>query len=228
MVWELDAARETQARLAVAEERLRFSRDLHDVMGRNLTTIALKSELAVQLARRGRPEAADQMAEVQRIARESHREVRALVRGYRTADLNAEVIGARAVLRAAGVECGIDLGEDAAALPGAVQSVLGWVLREATTNVLRHSEAARCSVRLRVRDGRAVLELENDGVAAAAAVPPQSTGTGLHGLRERLAAHGGELDLPPAAAGGFRLRATVPLGPAPGATAPIALEANPR
>ncbi|MCX5211810.1 histidine kinase [Kitasatospora sp. NBC_00240] len=234
VVWELDAARETQSRLAVAEERLRFSRDLHDVMGRNLTTIALKSELAVQLARRGRPEAADQMTEVQRIAQESHREVRDLVRGYRTADLNAEVIGARAVLRAAGVECGIDLGEDAAELAGPVQSVLGWVLREATTNVLRHSEAGHCSVRLRLADGRAVLELENDGVPTGA--PParpggRSTGgTGLRGLRERLAAHDGTLDLPPTAPGSFLLRASVPLGPGPaaGAPDPTALEATAR
>ncbi|MFE3107716.1 sensor histidine kinase [Kitasatospora indigofera] len=234
VVWELDAAREAQSRLAVAEERLRFSRDLHDVMGRNLTTIALKSELAVQLARRGRPEAADQMTEVQRIAQESHREVRDLVRGYRTADLNAEVIGARAVLRAAGVECEIDLGEDAAELAGPVRSVLGWVLREATTNVLRHSEAGHCSVRLRLGDGRVVLELENDGVPAG---PPPARqgdrspgGTGLRGLRERLAAHGGTLDLPPAAPGSFLLRASVPLGtgPAADAPAPTALETTTR
>ena len=224
VVWELDAAREAQSRLAVAEERLRFSRDLHDVMGRNLTTIALKSELAVQLARRGRPEAADQMTEVQRIAQESHREVRDLVRGYRTADLNSEVIGARAVLRAAGVECEIDLGDDAGALSGPVQSVLGWVLREATTNVLRHSEAGHCHVRLRVTGGRAVLELENDGVRSPSAAPPSpGNGTGLHGLRERLAAHGGELDLPTAATGSFLLRAAVPL-----ATGPTALESSPR
>ena len=90
-VYELDEARETRARLAVAEERLRFGRDLHDVMGRNLAVIALKSELAVQLARRGRPEAVDQMIEVQRIAQESQREVRDVVRGYREADLGVEL-----------------------------------------------------------------------------------------------------------------------------------------
>ncbi|MFD1273233.1 sensor histidine kinase [Streptomyces kaempferi] len=100
-VYELDAARETRARLAVAEERLRFGRDLHDVMGRNLAVIALKSELAVQLARRGRPEAVDQMTEVQRMARESQREVREVVRGYREADLTVELAGARGVLTAA-------------------------------------------------------------------------------------------------------------------------------
>ncbi|GHF29183.1 histidine kinase [Kitasatospora xanthocidica] len=210
VVWELDGARETQSRLAVAEERLRFSRDLHDVMGRNLTTIALKSELAVQLARRGRPEAAEQMAEVQKIAQESQREVREVIRGYRTADLHAEAIGARAVLRSADVACEIDLGEHADELPPPVQSVFGWVIREATTNVLRHSEAGRCLIRLRREDGRAVLELENDGVPAVP-LPSQGGGTGLRGLRERLAAHDGELTVPPAAAGTFRMLATVPL-----------------
>lgn len=210
IVWELDAAREAQSRLAVAEERLRFSRDLHDVMGRNLTTIALKSELAVQLARRGRTEAADQMAEVQRIAQESQREVRDVVRGYRAADLHAEAIGARAVLRSADVACEIDLGEHADELPAAVQSVFGWVIREATTNVLRHSEADRCLIRLRTEDGRAVLELENDGVPEIP-FPSQGSGTGLRGLRERLAAHDGELTVAPTGAGVFRMLATVPL-----------------
>ncbi|MFH8380077.1 sensor histidine kinase [Kitasatospora sp. NPDC018058] len=210
VVWELDGARETQSRLAVAEERLRFSRDLHDVMGRNLTTIALKSELAVQLARRGRSEAADQMAEVQRIAQESQREVRDVIRGYRTADLHAEAIGARAVLRSADVACEIDLGEGADELPPHVQSVFGWVIREATTNVLRHSEAERCLIRLRREGGRAVLELENDGVPAVP-LPSQGGGTGLRGLRERLAAHDGELTVPTAGPGVFRMLATVPL-----------------
>jgi two-component system sensor histidine kinase DesK len=210
IVWELDVAREAQSRLAVAEERLRFSRDLHDVMGRNLTTIALKSELAVQLAKRGRPEAAEQMSEVQRIAQESQREVRDVIRGYRTADLHAEAIGARAVLRSADIACEIDLGEDADELPQPVQSVLGWVIRESTTNVLRHSEAARCLIRLRREAGRAVLELENDGVPAEP-LPSQGGGTGLRGLRERLAAHDGELSVPTAAPGTFRMLATVPL-----------------
>ncbi|MEU9073672.1 sensor histidine kinase [Kitasatospora sp. NPDC048538] len=210
VVWELDAARETQSRLAVAEERLRFSRDLHDVMGRNLTTIALKSELAVQFARRGRPEAADQMAEVQRIAQESQREVRDVVRGYRTADLHAEAIGASAVLRSADIACEIDLGEDADRLPTAVQSVLGWVIREGTTNVLRHSEAAHCLIRLRLEEGRAVLELENDGVPGLPR-PSRGGGAGLPGLRERLAAHDGELTVPPAREGTFRVLASVPI-----------------
>ncbi|TWF98875.1 two-component system sensor histidine kinase DesK [Kitasatospora viridis] len=208
--WELDRAREDQSRLAVAEERLRFSRDLHDVLGRNLTTMALKAELAVQLARRGRPEAVDQMIEVQRIAQQSHREVREVVRGYRTADLGAELAGARSVLRAAGIDCRVEPGPDPAALPPLTQAVLGWVVREAATNVLRHSEAGLVAVRLRLEDRETVLEVTNDGVPAE---PPTGhlPGSGLTGLRERLAALGGELDCERGAGGRFTLRAVLPV-----------------
>lgn len=203
-VWELDATRELQARLAVAEERLRFGRDLHDVMGRNLAVIALKSELAVQLARRGRPEAAEQMVEVQRIARESQREVRDVVRGYREADLAVELAGALSVLRAAGVD-GRAEGDDGSTLPPRIQAALGWVIREATTNVLRHSEAQRCTIRLSVGDG-VVLAVENDGVPEPRG--DEGGGSGLAGLRERLAALNGTLTAEPRP-GGFRLTVTV-------------------
>ncbi|MFD6290030.1 sensor histidine kinase [Streptomyces sp. NPDC060205] len=212
-VYELDAARETRTRLAVAEERLRFGRDLHDVMGRNLAVIALKSELAVQLARRERPEAVDQMIEVQRIARESQREVREVVRGYREADLGAELAGAQGVLTAAGVDCQVT--GSATGLPPAVQSALGWVVREATTNVLRHGDARRCRVTLtRARD-HVILTVENDGVERAAAGRPGAPGggSGLAGLRERLAAVGGTLEAGPVNGGLFRVVADVPLPP---------------
>ncbi|WP_282703282.1 sensor histidine kinase [Streptomyces sp. CC219B] len=204
-VYELDAARETRARLAVAEERLRFGRDLHDVMGRNLAVIALKSELAVQLARRERPEAVEQMIEVQRIAQESQREVRDVVRGYREADLEAELAGARGVLKAAGIDC--EVSGPVEGLPDEVQSALGWVVREATTNVLRHGNAQRCAVCVRVEEDRVVLTVENDGVAGTAS---GSAGSGLAGLRERLAAVDGTLVAGPEG-GTFRVVAEVPL-----------------
>ena len=214
-VWELDAARALQSRLAVAEERLRFGRDLHDVMGRNLAVIALKSELAVQLARRERPEAVQQMIEVQRIARESQREVHDVIRGYREADLAVELAGALSVLRAAGIE-GRSEGDDGSALPPGVQAALGWVIREATTNVLRHSEARRCTIRLSV-GASVVLAVENDGVPEPAGPGAGGTGgsggSGLAGLRERLAALGGTLAAEPRT-GAFRLTAEVGLGPA--------------
>ncbi|MFF7970358.1 histidine kinase [Streptomyces sp. NPDC007905] len=205
VVYRLDEARETRARLAVAEERLRFGRDLHDVLGRNLSVISLKSELAVQLARRGRPEAVEQMVEVQRIAQESQREVRDVVRGYREADLGVELAGAQGVLTAAGIDCGVRA--EAAGLPAEVQSALGWVVREAVTNVLRHGDAGRCDVGLAVREGHVVLTVENDGVAG----PSGSGGSGLAGLRERLAAVDGTLEAGLVGRDRFRLVAEVPL-----------------
>lgn len=205
-VYELDAARETRARLAVAEERLRFGRDLHDVMGRNLAVIALKSELAVQLARRGREEAVDQMTEVQRIAQETQREVRDVVRGYREADLGIELAGARGVLIAAGIDC--EVTGEPGALPAEVQSALGWVVREATTNVLRHGDAKRCVVAVRAEAGRVVLTVENDGVLKSSG---GAGGSGLAGLRERLAAVSGTLEAGPVREGVFRLVAEVPV-----------------
>ncbi|MFH9087014.1 sensor histidine kinase [Streptomyces sp. NPDC017673] len=214
VLWEAERAREAEARLAVAEERLRFGRDLHDVLGRNLSVISLKSELAVQLARRGRPEAVEQMIEVQRIAQESQREVRAVVRGYREADLGVELAGAQGVLTAAGIDC--EVRADTGGLPAEVQSALGWVVREATTNVLRHGDAGRCAVGLSVREGLAVLTVENDGAVAANG----DGGSGLTGLRERLAAVGGTLEAGFAGAerDRFRLVAEVPLSTAESVT----------
>ncbi|WP_229890918.1 sensor histidine kinase [Streptomyces mashuensis] len=209
IVWEVDAARAVQARLAVAEERLRFGRDMHDVLGRNLAVIALKSELAVRLAERDPARALEQMTEVQRMAQDSQRELREVVRGYREADLHTELVGARGVLSAAGTECLIDdiAGEE---LPAAVQSVLAWVVREGTTNVLRHADARRCSMRLRISRGQVVLTIENDGLRDGTA--GGGGGSGLAGLRERLTTLGGTLtDGPGGGKGTFRLTAKVPL-----------------
>lgn len=233
VMWQAEEARDLQARLAVAEERLRFGRDLHDVLGRNLAVIALKSELAVELAQRGRPEAADQMVEVQRIARTSQQEVRDVVRGYREADLNTELAGARGVLSAAGIGCEVT-GDAGDRLPTPVQSALGWVVREAATNVLRHGDPRHCTIRLRASADEVVLLVENDGVKVADAGQGGSSGagdgsgpggSGLAGLRERLRVVDGSLDAGPAGNGLFRLTATIPLGP--GAASPLGPAASP-
>ncbi|MYW35178.1 histidine kinase, partial [Streptomyces sp. SID2119] len=167
VMWQAEEARDMQARLAVAEERLRFGRDMHDVLGRNLAVIALKSELAVELAQRGNAAAVDQMVEVQRIARASQQEVRDVVRGYREADLPTELLGAKGVLEAAGITCTVEGADGPAGIgaPPAVQAALGWVVREAATNVLRHGDPRVCVIRLRTVAGSVVLEVENDGVA---------------------------------------------------------------
>ncbi|MEV6675747.1 histidine kinase [Streptomyces erythrochromogenes] len=210
VVWELDRARAAQARLAVTEERLRFARDLHDILGRNLSVIALKSELASQLARRDSvPRAVEQMDEIQRMAQDSQQEVREVVRGYRKIGLQGELQGAFGVLRAGGIDCTIETaGCDQ--LPQPVQSVFGWVVREGGTNILRHSAATRATIELRLtEDGRSArLSLANDGAEPAA---DRSDGSGLAGLRERLASLGGSLRTEYGPGGRFLLEAEVPL-----------------
>jgi two-component system, NarL family, sensor histidine kinase DesK len=215
-VWESERSRETESRLAVAEERLRIARDLHDVLGRNLSVIALKAELAAQLSRRGRDEAPAEMMEVHGIAHESLREVREVVRGYRQADLAAELAGARSVLRSAGVDSRI-IG-DGTGLPLQVQDALAWVVREGTTNVLRHSDATECVVTVDkdppdvpdAATGRwASVTMENNRAKPVG----EHGGSGLAGLRERLERLGGTLRAEPVNGGRFRLTATVPVQP---------------
>ena len=207
VVLEMERTRGVQAQLAVAEERLRFARDLHDVMGRNLSAIAVKSQLAAELVRRGRDGAAEELADISRVAEESLREVRDVVRGYRRTDLPGELAGARSVLRAAGVAVTVTGEEEAVDLPEPVQTALGWVVREAVTNVLRHSRAGRCTVELRATGGEAELQVANDGARGART----AWGNGLTGLAERLAATGGRLSAGPDG-DRFVLAASVPVG----------------
>lgn len=193
VVWQIDRGRDIAARLAVAEERLRVTRDLHDVLGRNLTLISANSELAARLASRDPATAAERMLEVRRVAQDSMREAREVVGGARTADLDTELAGARSVLRSAGIDTRV-IG-DAAHLPAEVQVAFGWAVREATTNVLRHAEPTHVRLELdTLRDeetSQAILRIENDGVLPDRAGPSAGHGTGLSGLRQRLADLGG-------------------------------------
>ena len=207
IVWELDRARRVQADLAVAEERLRFSRDLHDVMGRNLSVIALRSDLAAELVRRGRTdEAVGEMHGVRGVAQDSLREMREVIHGYRAVDLSAELAGARSVLRAAGTSTKV-VG-DATSIPPDAQAVLSWVVREGTTNVIRHAEAMTCTFRVSKDDDVALLTITNDGVRH----PELGAGSGLSGLSERLAAVGGALNVDrDQVSGAFTIVAQVPV-----------------
>ncbi|MBT2478771.1 histidine kinase [Streptomyces sp. ISL-94] len=209
VVRELRRTREIQAQLAVAEERLRFARDLHDVLGRNLTVIALKSELAAALTKMGKPSAAAQMAEIQLIARDSQDEMRAVIRGYRNMNLNTELEGARAVLRAAGIDCLIEVEiESQGDLDQETQMALAWVVREGTTNALRHSDAKVCSIRFSSSGETVTLMVENDGVDKTAM--PDFSRAGLVGLRERLDTLGGSLQTAETANGRFTLSVHLP------------------
>jgi two-component system sensor histidine kinase DesK len=162
-------------------------------MGRNLSAIAVKGQLAGELVRRGRPEAASELTDISRIAEESLREVRGVVGGYRAVDLAGELAGARSVLRAAGVACVVSGEDDGAALPSRTQSTLGWVVRESVTNVLRHSRASSCSINLQTLAGTVELHVVNDGLAEPSTPGPAGWGNGLTGLGERLAESGGQL-----------------------------------
>jgi two-component system, NarL family, sensor histidine kinase DesK len=210
---ELQEAREELARNAVAEERLRFARDLHDLLGHSLSLIALKSELARRLAVVDPARAGAEMADVEEAARRALAEVRDAVSGYRQVNCAQALAEARAALTGAGVT--VHLPDRVPSLPGVVDVALGWVVREATTNVLRHSDARTVTVDL-VEDGvQAVLTVTDDGAAGAGErmTVLGSAGSGLAGLRERVGALGGELAAGPVDGGGYRVRAAVPLVP---------------
>jgi two-component system sensor histidine kinase DesK len=206
-VGQLREAREELARLAVAEERLRFARDLHDLLGHSLSMIVLKSELAGRLLPTAPERAAGEVADVERAARDALREVRAAVAGYRQPSLADELAAARELLSAAGIVVTID--DRAGPLPPAVDGLLGWAVREGVTNVIHHSRAQQSAIRISRTSETVAAEITDDGRGAAAA-PPHS-GSGLAGLAERAAAQGGRLQAGSMPNGGFRLLLETPV-----------------
>ncbi|MGW2640255.1 sensor histidine kinase [Streptomyces sp. NPDC001348] len=206
---ELRKARATVAQLAANEERLRLARDLHDLLGHSLSLITLKSELAGRMLPDHPDKAAQQVADIEQVSRQALVDVREAVTGYRRPRLAAELAGAQVALTAAGVVAEVPAEPDLAGVPEETEATLAWALREAVTNVVRHSGAGRCTVevlRRQTLDGP-VLELavEDDGSGGSGKGP----GNGLTGLTERLEKAGGTLE---AGRGrrGFRLVARVP------------------
>lgn len=211
---ELAEAREELARNAVAEERLRFARDLHDLLGHSLSLIALKSELAGRLAEADPARARAEMADVEAVARRALAEVRDAVSGYRQVSCAQALAEARAALSGAGIAVRLPTGVPS--LPAPVDAALGWVVREATTNVLRHSGARAVTVTLTDDGAEAVLTVADDGRGPAEDTGP---GSGLAGLAERVGALGGVLTGGAGPAGGYELRAVLPLAPVPAGAA---------
>src|SRR4030081_1051763 len=201
---QLSQAREQIARLAVGEERLRFARDLHDLLGHSLSVIALKSELAGRLIKSTPGLAAHEIEDIEKVARDALREVREAVTGYRQPALAAELAGADEALTVAGIALHVD--QDRAPFPPAVEAVLAWTVREGVTNVMRHSGAKRGAIRITNQDGSATVEVVDDGRGGI----PQA-GSGLRGLAERVRERGGTLTAEPLPHEGFRLRVTLPL-----------------
>jgi two-component system sensor histidine kinase DesK len=201
---QLRAARQEIARLAVTDERLRFARDLHDLLGHSLSVIALKSELAGKLVASSPERAGQELADIRTVSQQALAEVREAVVGYRRVALAAELAGARAALTAAGIDC--EVGEPEVALPEETESVLAWAVREGTTNVVRHSRASRCSICVRAGERDAEVEVVDDGVGPNGS----REGAGLAGLVERAERVQGHVETGPRPGGGFRLRVTVP------------------
>jgi two-component system sensor histidine kinase DesK len=203
---ELRAARHELARLAVSEERVRIARDVHDLLGHSLSVIALKSELAGKLVERDPRRAATELADIQAVSREALAEVRSAVLGYRSLRLDEALEGAKAALAAAGIDYRVDGG--AVAVSPEVEAVLAWAVREGATNVVRHSNAEHCDIRIRRNGDSAAVEVDDDGSTDVSAGPD---GCGLVGLAERAKGVRGRLEAGAKPDGGFRLRVTVPL-----------------
>ncbi|MGI8506933.1 MAG: sensor histidine kinase [Solirubrobacteraceae bacterium] len=214
---ELTEARAELARLAVAQERERFARDLHDLLGHTLSVIALKAELAGRLLPDRPEQAATEVGEVEQVARQALGDVRLAVSGYHQPTLDGELAGARMALSAAGIEADVERAK--VALDPDVEAVLAWAVREGATNVIRHSGAGRCTMRVRANLQDAAVEVVDDGSRAAATNgaggaangASGQAGTGLAGLGERARAMRGQVEAGVLPAGGFRLTVTVPV-----------------
>ncbi len=205
MLDELHAARAELAELAVGRERLRVSRDLHDLLGQSLSAVSLKGDLALRLLPRDPTAARAEIAGLTGVARDALRGVRAVTRDEHAVSLRSETDGAAALLGAAGIDARVDL--DLPGLPPAVEAVLAWAVREGVTNVLRHSQARACQITAGRHDGYVWLEIGNDGVRTPAGT---GRGSGLTGLAERARALSGSASAERTRDGRFRLRVEIP------------------
>jgi two-component system sensor histidine kinase DesK len=206
---ELKLSHDEVRRLASLAERERIGRDLHDLLGHTLSLIALKSDLAGKLVARDPQAAAEEIAEVSRVAREALTQVRSAVTGIRAAGIAAELVSARLLLESDGIALTQSIAPgtlDAGALPPTVENALALTLREAVTNLQRHARARSARLELALEWGEAVLRVSDDG-RGGRIVP----GNGLAGMRERVEALGGRLRVDARRGEGVVVEARVPL-----------------
>ncbi|MBB5137777.1 two-component system sensor histidine kinase DesK [Thermocatellispora tengchongensis] len=206
----LERANATMAELAIAADRERLARDLHDALGSTLTTLTVKAGLARRLLESGEPERAGQeVRDIEELGRQALNDVRATVAATHEPSLASALEDARGALAAAGIEARLPR-------PDTVPEhrVLAYVVREGVTNVIRHSRARRCEIRA----GRGFVEILDDGVGRPRPAEDDTAGGtgrpghGLKGLAARLEAAGGRLEAGPLPGGGYRLRAECPRG----------------
>jgi two-component system, NarL family, sensor histidine kinase DesK len=208
-VAQLRETRQELARAAVSQERLRFSRDLHDLLGHTLSVVVVKAEAVRRLAPRDLDAALRHVGDIESVGRQALTEIREAVSGYRECRLAAELDQARSALDASGIHATIT--ESGPPLPPDAEALLGWVVREGVTNVVRHSGAASCVITVVTAGDRARLEIADDGDGSGPG-GGGAPGNGLTGLTERLALAGGSLAAGPLPRRGFRLVAELPVG----------------
>lgn len=200
---ELHDARHELADLAVGRERLRLSRDLHDLLGHSLSAVSLKGDLAMALLDRDAPAARAEIDSLTTVARSALREMRAVTHDEHVVSLATETDAAAVLLGAAGIEVRVDLGLPTLRPPA--EEVLAWAVREGATNLLRHSDARDCTIVGSVDDRGIHLEILNDGARG-----PLRPGTGISGLTQRAAALHGTVTGSVGRDGRFRLRVDLP------------------
>jgi two-component system sensor histidine kinase DesK len=203
---QLQSTRAELAELSLGRERLRLSRDLHDLLGHSLSAVSLKGDLALRLIDDDPGAAHAEIQELTTLARDTLHQLRSVTHGTHAISLRAELDSAAWVLAAAGVEADVD--GTAFELPPAVDEVLAWAVREAVTNVLRHSDASHCRLSIARNDGTTVLTVSNDGARTNT-----TTGTGLTGLAERASSLAGSLATDRTSGGHFRLLLQIPGAP---------------
>lgn len=186
-IQELNTTRQELARSAVEKERLRFSRDLHDLLGHTLSVVVVKAEAVRRLAPRDLDAALAQASDIEAVGRQALTEIREAVSGYREGSLTTELDRARSALEAAGIEPVVR--QAGPPLPPQAGALLGWVVREGVTNTVRHSGATRCEIAVHSDAERVRLTITDDGrgplTSGAAAAP------GLAWLRDRVPGRGG-------------------------------------
>ncbi|GAA1325234.1 histidine kinase [Streptomyces sp. NBC_00378] len=211
LIQALHDTRSQLAGLAVAKERLRFARDLHDLLGYSLSAITLKGELIHRLIPSNPRRALEEVSDVLIISRQSLADVRVVSSGLRSMSLEQEMRSAQSLLEAADVKVRVDI--RLGTLDQRVDSVLAAVLREAVTNLLRHSRAGTCAMAATQDGDRVRLSVSNDGVDPSYRDVSPHSGSGLGNLRERLQSASGVLTITRGPGGTFELVAEAPARP---------------
>ena len=204
---QVRAARGELAQLAVIRERMRFARDLHDLLGYSLSAVTLKAELVKRLVGESPERARDELSELIDVARQALADVRVVSSGYRNMSLSKEADSVASLLVAVGIDTTIDI--SCSGLDESIDTVLATVLREGVTNLLRHSGARLCSIKASQNDATVRLEITNDGVLHLGRL--SRSGGGLENLSTRLEAIGGELTATTTRDGWFTVAAETPI-----------------